>query len=118
MLDLRGAFKKNPQRGRERAGEPIPTTEVGKAPACLKPDQKKIWDEMVAQAFWLTGADRFLLEIGVTLMAMFRANQFEVKDHTVLINTLNKLGFGPSERSKLKAPGANEDEENPFDNFA
>jgi hypothetical protein len=36
----------------------------------------------------------------------------------VLVTVLNKLGFGPAERSKIKAPQAKETEPNPFEMFS
>ncbi len=113
-LELAGAFKKDPKRGKERANEPKPTTKLGKPPEHLDELQKLIWDEMAAEGFWLTGADRFLFEVAVKLFAKFRLGIiFESKDASALVGTLNKLGFGPTERSKIKAPGGKEGDEKP-----
>jgi hypothetical protein len=106
-LELAGAFEVNPARKLARADEPIPQGELGDAPEYLDPVARAIWNEMAGVAFWLTDADAFLLEIAAILMARFRVLPgFESKDVAVLVNTLNKLGFGPAERSKIKAPRA------------
>jgi hypothetical protein len=119
MLELSGAYKINPARKRAREFEPIPTGPIGPASNTLDELAAAIWDEMAAAGFWLTDADRFMLEIAAVLMSDFRLGRFEIKDHAVLVNTLNKLGFGPAERSKIKAPGAKEDSDKPkgFERF-
>jgi hypothetical protein len=67
---------------------------------------------------WLTNADRMQLEVACRLMAEFRAAPVVTPSQsTALIGVLNKLGFGPTERSKIKAPGAKEPEANPFEQF-
>jgi hypothetical protein len=109
-LQLAGAFQKNPSRARERANEPVPEGAIGEAPDTLTDEAAHIWDDMARVGFWLTDADAFLLEIAANMMASFRRGSFESKDISVLVNTLNKLGFGPAERSKIKAPRAKDDE--------
>jgi hypothetical protein len=71
-----------------------------------------------AGGLWLTGADRMLLEVACRLMEEFRASaEISASKSSVLIGVLNKLGFGPAERSKIKAPGPKEPEANPFEQF-
>jgi hypothetical protein len=65
---------------------------------------------MAAEGFWLTGADRFMLEVAAGLMVQHRAGTIENAARSLLISTLAKLGFGPSERSKTKAPGGKDDD--------
>jgi hypothetical protein len=115
VLELNGAYKKDPQR--RRTSEPIPTTEPGAAPEYLGEDGALIWDELVSEGFWLTGADTFLLEVATKYMTLFRQGVCEPKLVSQLISVLNKLGFGPAERSKIKAPGAKEESADPFDQF-
>lgn len=114
VLELAGAFVKDPQR--KRVDEPVPTGTPGEAPDWLNEDAAALWDEMVAEGFWLTSADVFLLAIAARNMAYFRSGGTDTKTISQLITVLNKLGFGPAERSKIKAPGAKEDT-NPFAEF-
>jgi hypothetical protein len=115
LLELAGAFNKDPQR--RRNDEPVPEGKPGDAPEWFTEEAAAIWDEMVEQGFWLTSADVFLLEIAAQHMADFRRGSADPKIIAQLINVLNKLGFGPAERSKIKAPGAKPEAENPFDQF-
>lgn len=115
VLELSGAFKHDPQRA--RPDEPVPTERPGDAPEYLGEVAGSIWDEMVREGFWLTSADAFLLEIAAKYLAMFRAGIAEPKHSAQLITVLNKLGFGPAERSKIKAPGAKEKPASPFGEF-
>lgn len=115
VLALNGAFAKDPQR--KRNDEPVPTSTLGDAPNYLGEDGAAIWDEMRAEGFWLTGADAFLMEVAVKYLTLFRSGINDPKMVSPLINVLNKLGFGPAERSKIKAPGAKQEAEDPFAEF-
>lgn len=116
-LELKGAFKKDPKRKADRAGEPIPDGPVGSAPQGLTTDEAALWDELAGYGFWLTNADRLMLEIAVKLMVLFRAGGLDGGGISKLIAALAKLGFSPSDRSKVQAPGAKEPEADPFADF-
>jgi phage terminase small subunit len=111
VLELSGAFKKDPQR--KRTNEPRPATKVGQPPPWLDDDEAEIWERMSREGFWLTSADEFLLEVAVRYQRYFRNGGTDTKAISLLVSVLNKLGFGPAERSKIKAPGSDE-EEKPF----
>jgi hypothetical protein len=115
VLELAGAFNRNPNRARD--DEPVPQGKPGDAPEYLGDGARRIWDDMVQAGFWLTDADRFLLEVAAAYLDMFRAGIAEPKHTAQLINVLNKLGFGPAERSKIKAPGAKPEAADPFADF-
>lgn len=115
VLELAGAFKHDPQR--KRNDEPVPTGKPGKAPEYLGEDGAELWAKMAAVGFWLTDADAFLLEVAVRYLDLFRKGTDDPKLVSPLINVLNKLGFGPAERSKIKAPGAKEKPDDPFADF-
>ena len=70
---------------------------------------------MRREGFWLTTADAFMVEIAACLMAQQRSGTIDNPARSLLVSTLAKLGFGPSERSKMKVP--EEKEDNPFDQF-
>jgi hypothetical protein len=115
VLELNGAYKHDPAR--KRTDEPIPQGKLGDAPEYLGEDGAAIWQEMKAEGFWLTSADAFLLEVAVRYLDYFRKGASEPKLVSQLISVLNKLGFGPAERSKIKAPGAKEPAADPFADF-
>jgi hypothetical protein len=101
VLELLGAFKRNPNRKRERQNEPIVTTPLPEPPDYLATDTVTTWQEMKSRGYWLTSADRFLVEIAATLMARYRINELKSGDVSLLIGLLGKIGFSPSERIKL-----------------
>lgn len=109
-LELAGAFERNPDRGKARENEPKPLGKIGKAPPTIDEDATKVWDDMAAEAFWLTSADRFLLEIAAKYMAYFSKGGNDTKTIGQLITVLNKLGFGPAERSKINGPAPKTDD--------
>lgn len=117
VLELKGAFKKDPARGKARANEPVPTGSIGAPPVALAEDEKALWNELAVVGTWLTDADRLMLEIACRLMASFRKNELDGGGISKLITSLAKLGFSPTDRSKVNAPGAKEPEEDPFAEF-
>lgn len=105
-LELAGAFEHNPKRGKERANEPVPNGKLGDPPDYLDEVHQEQWRKMAAEAHWLTSADTFMFEVAVKYMCRFVVGTTDSKCDALLINVLNKLGFGPAERSKISAPGA------------
>ncbi|MDK1489368.1 hypothetical protein QN219_04765 [Sinorhizobium sp. 7-81] len=116
-LELKGSFKKDPQRKSARQNEPRPSAPVGAAPKLFDADERKLWDELAGYGFWLTDADRLMLEIAVKLMVLFRKSALDGGGISKLIGALAKLGFSPTDRSKVQAPGAKEPEADPFADF-
>jgi phage terminase small subunit len=110
-LELSGAFAHNPDRKRARANEPVPIGALGDPPEHLDELHKNMWRLMAAEAHWLTSADAFMFEIAVKYMMRFKIGSTDSKCDALLINVLNKLGFGPAERSKISAPGAKKENE-------
>jgi len=116
-LELKGAYKKDPQRKDDRKNEPKPAGEIGMAPPGLTKAEVFLWDELAGYGFWLTNADRLMLEIAVKLMVLFRGAALDGGGISKLITALSKLGFSPTDRSKVQAPGAKEPVEDPFADF-
>jgi phage terminase small subunit len=118
-LELTGAFSRNPKRGKARENEPRPLGKIGDPPETLAEDAAIVWEEMAAEGFWLTSADRFQLEIAAKYMAYFRIGGSDTKTIGQLIAVLNKLGFSPAERSKINGPKPAEEKESedPFAQF-
>jgi hypothetical protein len=104
VLELLGAFKRNPNRKKERQNEPIATTPLPEPPDYLMADRTAAWLELKSRGYWLTSADRFLLEIAAVLIAAFRTDNQKSADTSLLIGLLGKLGFSPKERGALNLP--------------
>jgi hypothetical protein len=97
ILELRGAFKRNPNR--RRPNEPLVTAPLPNAPRRLTKHVRLIWSEMQTNGFWLTSADKFIVEIAATLIAWHRDGNHKITP--LLIATLAKLGFAPKSRAAL-----------------
>lgn len=104
VLELRGAFKNHPSRLKERQYEPLVTTALPEPPERLPRPVKLAWQEMQSRGFWLTSADRFLVEIAATLMTRYRFSEIKSGDVSQLIGLLGKIGFSPKERGALNLP--------------
>jgi hypothetical protein len=59
---------------------------------------------MKLYGYWLTSADRFLVEIAATLVARYRVDELKSGDVSLLIGLLGKIGFSPKERGALNLP--------------
>lgn len=113
VLELRGAYKKDPQR--KRKNEPKPAAGIGKfsdGPV----DLPEIWDEVVAQTVpgVMTVSDRIALEALCRLIADIRNNPAElsVGKITAMVSLLGRFGLTPADRSKVTIP-----EEKPEDEW-
>jgi hypothetical protein len=100
VLELRGAFRRNPT-GKFK---PRISTALPEPPPRLPKPVKSAWLEMQGRGYWLTSADRFLVEIAATLMARYRFEEIKSGDVSQLIQLLGKLGFAPKDRSGLNLP--------------
>jgi len=103
LLELRSAFKRNPDRKRARENELLVTTPLHEPPRRLSKPVKLAWKEMQAHGFWRTSADRFLLEIAPTPMSRRRTDA-QSAETSLLIGLLGKLGLSPKERGALNLP--------------
>lgn len=113
VLELTGAFKKNPQRKKARSTEPVPTGEVGPPPPHFDAPLTAIWYEVIAiiPAGVLTGADRILVELTCSLIHSLRTYTCEKGDKSLLKNCLASLGMTPAERSKISVPKQTEEQD-------
>lgn len=118
ILELKGAFKNHPGRRKDRVNEPIPIGSVGDPPEHLEPQTATLWRDLAAYGAWLTAADRLLLEVAVVLFARFRAAELDGSGISKLITALSKLGFTPTDRGRVQAPGAKEPAEDPYAEFS
>jgi hypothetical protein len=104
VLELSGAFKNYPSRGRDRKDEPRIATALPEPPGYLDSGSAAMWLQMKSRGYWLTSADQFLVEIAATLMARYRIDELRSGDVSLLIGLLGKIGFSPSERGKMNLP--------------
>ena len=106
LLELRGGFKNRPSRLRARQYEPLVTTALPGPPPNLPTPVKSAWLELREHGFWLTSADRFLVQIAATLMARYRFEEIKSGDVSQLIGLLGKIGFSPKDRGSMNLPTA------------
>lgn len=140
VLEMSGAFDKNPQRRRR---DPRPAGPIGSAPVHLDEQERQLWNEFRRKApeRVLTAADRFLLEIICQLMARQRfpgkpcgcgakglcptcnATGFVGRcplsngELNALMQGIAKLGFTPVDRAKISVGSGKEQDENKFARF-
>lgn len=104
VLEIRGAFDKNPNRRREDAKT---TGEIGDPPTYLSEMERLAWAEIVQNApiSVLTSADRQIVELASRLMAESRVDftEFTAAKLARLEAMLGKLGMTPADRSRVSA---------------
>jgi phage terminase small subunit len=117
ILELRGAFKRNPQR--KRGSEPEPVIGIGPAPKWFDVGHRDIWAELTAQyaASILTVSDRLALEILCCLVQEYREDPTVMSGAKIArMEALDgKFGGTPAGRAKLTVP--KKQDENPFSDF-
>lgn len=117
VLQLKGAFKDNPNRTREDAKVNKP---IGEPPKSLTPAQLKIWKEIVPKipAGIAGDADESIVEMVVILFAEFRSNsaEFTAAKYGTLHRLLSDLGMTPQGRAKIGA-APKPKSSNPFDDL-
>jgi hypothetical protein len=116
VLELKGAFKKDPQRRRKAVK--APEGPFGAPPARFDDEQRACWDEvleLIPPAI-LARADRVQVELLATLLAEFRQAYYAFPAQKIghLRLCLGALGMTPESREKFNRP----DEEAAPDRFA
>lgn len=105
VLELTGAFKKDPQRRAARTNEPAPEGDLGPPPKHFNADLAAVWKELAATcpAGVLTSADRWLVELACSLMLNFRRSKGLVtgKELSQLVTCLSRMGMTPADRSRV-----------------
>lgn len=122
VLELRGAFDKNPQRRRE---EPKVEKELGPPPEHFDGARRAAWVEIVGHApeGILTRADRIAVEMLADLLARYRASmagaeKFTSADRRDLMALLARFGMTAADRSRVAAPKDREPQGDLFDVLA
>lgn len=115
LLEISGAYQKNPSR--RRPDEPSTGRGVGAAPKHLSDDQRAAWDDVVANcaAGVFQSSDRMMLEMLAVLIAEWRGDYagFGGRKYTVLQTLLARAGMTPADRSRIAVKPPKGD--NPFD---
>ena len=119
ILELRGAFKKDPQRRKLRANEPVGIPGLGEPPERLGDAEKAAWGEIASTCAQgvLTQADRLAVEVAARLLAELweTGQKFHNAKLRVLRSMLMSFGMTPSDRSKVSVPKP--EAVNPFAKF-
>ncbi len=123
ILDLKGAYKKHPDR--KRSAEPQAPTFKKTPPRHLSDDERKVWRELVRDiaSGVLQQSDRPILEQAVYLLCVVRKAKSTVipirgRDgqlinmkmacsasvHQQLTSCLSRLGMTPADRSRVATP--------------
>jgi len=118
VLELTGAFKKDPQRRRD--AEPVCEGPLGDPPLTWDNDEelRSIWKEIVSitPAGVLTRADRLIVEMICITMKRVRSGHALLGEMRLLMTGLGKLGLTPADRSKVSI--AKEEDEDEFAKLA
>ena len=116
VLEMRGAFDKNPQR--KRSDEPKPKAGLGNPPKQLAPGAKAVWKELAKHApeGVFGDSDRIAVEIASVLLAEFREDpaEFSAARMARLDSLLGRFGMTPADRSKVVVDKGGE-KEDPWD---
>lgn len=123
MLELRGAFDKNPQRRRE---EPKVDRELGPPPEHFDEKRRNSWAEIVSHApeGVLTRSDRIAVEMLADLLTRYRASmtpegeKFTSADRRDLMALLARFGMTAADRSRVAAPAGKPEQGDLFDVLA
>lgn len=113
VLELRGAFKKHPERRQERANEPEPEAGLGASPKELDEAERARWKQIAKWCPWLTVADRAIVEMTCRLWTLSRKNAASVAELKLLQSNYVQLGMTPSGRTRVKVPTPQK-KQNPF----
>ena len=105
ILELKGAYKTNPERRRLKEPDPAGVFDK-KPPKGLEKDEIAAWKEVISQVpkLVLTGSDRNLVEMTAVLWAQFRREKHEmaVARMNRMVTNFGFLGMTPSDRTRLQ----------------
>jgi hypothetical protein len=124
VLEMSGAYKKNPGRAAARGGEPTVTDGIGEPPDFLLiPGRERelgCWREIVSEAHpgVLSKADRIIVEIAARMLFKVRISIAKPADIKQLESCLVRLGMTPIDRSRVNAKKDKSDEHNPWREIA
>jgi hypothetical protein len=106
VLELSGAFKKDPKRKRERANEPTTKGPLGSFPVGrgLTQEDAYNWITEKAPLGVLKDSDEIFVVLVSVLLCKVMTGKAKAADHQLLSTSLGKLGMNPSDRAKISIP--------------
>jgi len=106
VLELIGAFKKNPKRRRQREREPQPKLGLGKPPGTFDAEEWARWKELqaISPPGLLTQMDRPAAESLCQLWARMRRHDISGPERALLHGLFQKFGMTPPDRAKIELP--------------
>ncbi len=117
ILDLKGAYSKNPNR--KRNNEPKIDKPVGKPPSYFDKEQVKMWNEIKSSLVDGVAllSDKFSLELLCNTLVQYRRDPFAftAADKSQLKAMLSHFGMSPSTRANIEI--VQPKEPNLFDEF-
>lgn len=119
VLQLAGAFKKDPRRALARINEPPPEGDMGDPPDHLTDEERLCWLELVGlcHAGVLCRADRAFVEYASRVWAQIRTQaDFDPKLGIRFEAICSKLGMTPADRSRVQMTMA-KPSANPYEEF-
>ena len=104
VLELTGAFQKDPQRRRDH--EPKPQGPIGDPPADFDDVLMVLWRELLGMvpAGVLAVADRWLLELTCRTMRQVKQGYALAAEKNLLLSCLSRMGLTPADRSRIAVP--------------
>lgn len=118
VLELRGAFDKDPQRRRE---DPRVEAGLGEPPSYFDDGERVIWAEIAESApeGVLSKSDRLCVEMLVPLIVRLRSREpLKAAERAFMLSTLTRMGCTPADRSRVAAPVEKEEQGDLFDFLA
>jgi hypothetical protein len=106
VLALKGSFKKNPSRARDRDGEPFTNAPLGPAPLPTTLTFAQAWDYVTSTVpdDVLKRRDRVMVELAARLLMAVRASDVPVVPYMLrLEQIMARLGCSPSDASRVYA---------------
>jgi len=101
LLELTGAFKKDPARGRARANEPEVSEPLGEPPVNFTPNQRAAWQELQARAPWLKITDSWVAQLACRLKAKLDEGETSVGQLSISMQCLSRMGLTPTDISRV-----------------
>ncbi len=128
VLEMSGAYKRNPSRRAARSDEPRVESAVGNPPerwlipadAVGGPRAARlcaIWHEIAEVAPWLTRSDRMIVEDICELRLRAREGSCKTADRALLAKLMSQCGLDPSSRTRIRTPDDSTRADNPLDKY-
>ena len=116
VLDLKGSYKKHPERRNNEEPEGLPLD--SKPPKYFDKEHVKHWNDLISRIpdGVVTNSDYYLLVIGAAILAEIEETQGHLPNERIakFVTISAKLGLTPSDRVGLKVP---QKKKNKFDDI-